>query len=698
MELKWGIILVLIVCSVLSGAVNSIWSKKGWFYSLPFFFVSYYFVLSAVKWYLGYHKENLLESFWDIQTITYVHYGIPLVIMAIAAPLLLHIVFKERKLEIIQYFDSSFFFIFSCAFLFVRKVNNKIYCIAYLAAWAVTIVAAVLKRTSVKASTDKNALKEKAGRALILVLYYFITVVIYTPNELYLNNAEDFPMSYWYFFGKLIVAGMIAAVLLLLGMVLYLIKEQFELYTAFIFSLLTVGYIQGLFLNGNMEILDGTQSSMGTDFKTIFNLVLWIVLIGVIIFCCLKKRAAKKIMSAVSIWIILIQLVSLVVIMVSSEDTAPKSEFALTTDGMLEVNEKNNIIVFILDKFDGRVSDELLEETPEFFEPLNDFVYYENATSEFYPTGNSIPFLLTGTKYREDSEENYRSYAYQGEILLSYMHSAGYDTGIYTDKRFVPDDMKNFIANYKEGIRRTCSMSDLLALMTQCSRYKMAPFIIKSYYMYDTSDISLLTVSDKITNIEDDLPFYSRLTKIGLSVSDNESEGAFRFIHMHGAHPPYTMTEDFQHIDYDPRRDEQWGNNISQTKGAMKIVYEYIRQLKELGKYDDAMIIITADHGASYKIETEDGNIVRLQCPILFVKWPEQTQEKMLISSAPVSHADMIASIEKKIGVNVTDEGIEDIGEDEERTRISRIGVSGYTETYEITGNVKDVKSWKLLP
>lgn len=698
MELKWGIILVLIVCSILSGAVNSVWSKKGWFYSLPFFFVSYYFVLSAVKWYLGYNKENLLESFWDIQTITYVHYGIPLVIMAIAAPLLLHIVFKERKLEIIQYFDSSFFFTFSCAFLFVRKVNNKIYCIAYLAAWAVTIVAAVLKRTSVKASTDKNALKEKAGRALILALYYLVTVVIYTPNELYLNNAEDFPMSYWYFFGKLIVAGIIAAALLLLGMVLYLVKEQFELYTAFIFSLLTVGYIQGLFLNGNMEILDGTQSSMGTDFKTIFNLVLWIVLIGVIIFCCLKKRTAKKIMNAVSIWIILIQLVSLAVIMVSSEDTAPKSELALTTDGMLEVNEKNNIIVFILDKFDGRVSDELLEETPEFFEPLNDFVYYENATSEFYPTGNSIPFLLTGTKYREGSEENYRSYAYQGEILLSYMHSAGYDTGIYTDKRFVPDEMKNFIANYKEGIRRTCSMSDLFALMTQCSRYKMAPFIIKSYYMYDTSDISLLTVSDKITNIEDDLPFYSRLTKIGLSVSDNESEGAFRFIHMHGAHPPYTMTEDFQHIDYDPRRDEQWGNNISQTKGAMKIVYEYIRQLKELGKYDDAMIIITADHGASYKIETEDGNIVRLQCPILFVKWPEQTQEKMLISSAPVSHADMIASIEKKIGVNVSDEGIEDIGEDEERTRISRIGVSGYTETYEITGNVKDVKSWKLLP
>lgn len=698
MNLRWGIIIILILCSILSGFIKSSGSKKGWLYSMPFFFVSYYFILSAVKWYLGYHRENLMESFWDIQKVTLVHYGIPLVIIAIAAPLLLYVVFKERKLEIIKYFDSSFFFLFSCAFLLVRKVNNQIYCIAYIAAWIVTILAIALKRTRNQSCIEKNMLKEKFVRALILVVYYFMTVVIYTPNELYLNNAEDFPMSYWYFFGKLSIAGVIIAALLLLGMVLFLVREQFEIYTAFILSLLTVGYVQGLFLNGNLEILDGTQGNAGFGFKEIFNLALWIALVGTIILSCLKKKAAKKIMNAVAIWIILIQLVSLTVIIASSEDTAPKSELALTTDGMLEVSEKNNIIVFILDKFDGRDSNKLLEQDPDFFEPLNDFIYYDNATSEFYPTGNSIPFLLTGTKYREDAQEEYRKYAYQGETLLTYMNHAGYDVGIYTDKRFVPDEMKNVIANYKEGIRRTCSMNDLFALMTQCSRYKMAPFVIKSYYMYDTSDISLLAVSDQITNIEDDLPFYRRLTQNGLSVSDNECEGAFRFIHMHGAHPPYTMTEDFQHIDYDARRDEHWGDNISQTKGAMKIVYEYIRQLKELGKYDDAMIIITADHGTAYSVENEEGDIIRQQWPILFIKWPEQIQNSMVVSSAPVSHADMIASIEKKIGVNVSDRGIEEIEEDEDRTRLSRIDVSSGMETFEIRGHVKDKKSWKPFP
>ncbi len=698
MDLKWGIIIVLILCSILSAVIKSERDKKEWLYSWSFFFVSYYFVASAVKWYLGYHRENLLESFWDAQARTYIHYGVPLVIIAIAAPLLMHIIFREKKMEVMRYFDSSFFFVCSCAVLLARKMNNQIYCVAYLLACAVTLLAVMLKKTGSNADADKHALKEKAFRAFILSAFYLVTVVIYTPNELYLNNAEEFPISYWYFFGKLLLAGAITAAILMLGMVLYLEKEQFTVYTAFIGSLLIAGYIQGMFLNGNMQILDGTQERMVLGFKEIFNCAFWIVLIAAVILCCLKKRAAQKIVNMVAIWIILIQLVSLTVIIISSGDTTVKSELALTTDGMLEVNEKNNIIVFILDKFEGSMCDELMEQEPEFFEPLNDFIYYENATSEFYPTGNSVPFLLTGTECRDESEEAYRSYAFQGDILLTYLDNAEYDIGIYTDKRFVPEGLKDIIANYEDGIQRTCSMGDLFALMTQCSRYKMAPFIIKDYYMYDTSDIALLAVSDRITNIEDDLPFYHRLIKTGLSVADNDKEGAFRFIHMHGAHSPYNMTDEFQHIDYDPRRDEHWGDNISQTKGAMKIVYEYLRQLEELDKYDESMIIVTADHGAAYAVETEDGATVKQQCPILFVKYPGQTQEDMTVSSAPVSHADMVRSIEKEIGVNVSGKGLEDVGENEERTRISRIELSSGTEKYEITGNVKDINSWKLVP
>ncbi|MDE6622376.1 MAG: hypothetical protein K2K74_18180, partial [Lachnospiraceae bacterium] len=373
------------------------------------------------------------------------------------------------------------------------------------------------------------------------------------------------------------------------------------------------------------------------------------------------------------------------------------SELALTTEGINEIGEENNIIIFILDKFDGTYIEKIADVSPGFFQPLNDFVYYKNATSAFCPTYDSIPFLLSGTEFVEESTVDYVQYAYDDDNLLKEISDSGYDIGVYTHKRYVTENMKNIVTNYEDGVKRTCSMSDLFSMMTQCSRYKMAPFAAKGYYIYDTSDIALLVVNDKIVNIEDDLPFYHKLVEEGLRVSSNNAEGTFRFIHMHGAHPPYTMTEDFQYLEYDYRRDDGWGDDVSQWKGAMKIVYEYIRQLKELGKYDDSLIIITADHGITNSFSDEEGNMIEVSYPILFVKEPLETHEYMVTSNAPVCHADIIATIRKKIGIDVSDKALNEIDSEENRIRYMSVSTPDLFEKYEINGDVSQINNWRLL-
>ncbi len=267
---------------------------------------------------------------------------------------------------------------------------------------------------------------------------------------------------------------------------------------------------------------------------------------------------------------------------------------------------------------------------------------------------------------------------------------------MYTNERYVEDNMKDIISNYKDGVRRTCSIWKLFSLMTQCSRYKMAPLGAKNYYIYDTSDIKLLVECDIIVNIENDVPLYRRLTEDGLKISENDSEGTYRFIHMHGAHPPYTMTEDFQYVEYDYRRDGGYNvPGVSQWKGALKIVYEYIRQLKELGKYEDALIIITADHGITSDISDSEGNMLEASYPILFVKQPYESHEKMLVSDAPVCHTDVISTIKKKIGIVTSDRALEEIGSNENRKRY--MINSDFMKTYEIDGDVRLIENWRLI-
>lgn len=698
MNINYEIIILLLLCSLLSVIeVDFIKDKKYLFWKLSFYFSAFWFITSAVKYYLGYHKENLIESFWDMQFVTLVHYGVPLGVIAVLVPVILKLLFKEYAIKVIRYFDSALFFTLSFTFFFARKINNKTYCAAFLLAVIITLAAIVLKSYKGEAYIGRSDIKKTLVEIIPVLLLYFVTIVIYTPNELYLNNASDFPMSYWYFFWKLLLAGGIVTFFLLTGMLLYLNQKHMKLYRTLLFAFLTIGYIQGLFLNGSMGILDGTVNNVYSNFTLYFNLGVWILLIGMIhIFSWKKYDAAQKLMKVISIWVILIQIVSLGTMIITSKNTSPKSEMTLTTEGMNEIGSKNNIIVFVLDKFDGSYVDEIIEEDPDFLQPLNDFTFYQNAVSEFCPTYDSIPFLLTGTEFIEDSSVDYVQYAYEKGNLLADISDCGYDIGVYTHKRYVAEEMKSIITNYEEGVKRTCTMRDLFSLMTQCSRYKMAPFAAKRYYIYDTSDIALLVVSDRIVNIENDLPFYHQLTEKGLQVSQSDAEGTFRFIHMHGAHPPYTMTEDFQYIEYDNRRDESWGNSISQWKGAVKIVYEYIRQLKELGKYDDSFIIITTDHGVTNALSDTDGSMLEISYPILFVKEPYETHEYMVENQAPVCHADIITTIRKQLGMNVPGRTLSEIECDEDRVRYMNNSMPDLLEIYEIDGDVRLISNWRL--
>ncbi len=61
---------------------------------------------------------------------------------------------------------------------------------------------------------------------------------------------------------------------------------------------------------------------------------------------------------------------------------------------------------------------------------------------------------------------------------------------------------------------------------------------------------------------------------------------------MDGSHPPYTIAAKGQYSDARTSAEEQ-------TEGCLRIVSEMLERLKDLGLYEDAAIILTADHGVS---------------------------------------------------------------------------------------------------
>lgn len=234
----------------------------------------------------------------------------------------------------------------------------------------------------------------------------------------------------------------------------------------------------------------------------------------------------------------------------------------------------------------------------------------------------------------------------------------------------------------------------------------MAPFACKNEYWYTTSEITALTYDDGFIQwiTYNDLVFLNNLKKTKLSIDrDTDATGNFKFYHMYGAHPPYNMTEDLN-----PTEERQdYAGMISQAKGSMKIMFEYIDQLKSLGIYDDTTIIITADHGENYLYDPNKVNVLadlelkKITSPILLVKDAGETWEGVKQSAAPVSHAELIASIINAVNPQITAKygnTLTDIDESAERERIfisSRSDLP-YVKT-SITGNVLDEENWAIL-
>lgn len=184
--------------------------------------------------------------------------------------------------------------------------------------------------------------------------------------------------------------------------------------------------------------------------------------------------------------------------------------------------------------------------------------------------------------------------------------------------------------------------------------------------------------------------YYRTLKERGLTL-DVESN-YFILQHLRGVHPPYNIDENGKSL--------QNATLEQSAKGYFLMVEEYLRQMKDLGVYDNSTIIITADHGSG-----RDTQI------IYFIKEAGKRQDAMQISTAPISNKDLIPTILASIGEDYSSFGksIYDFGENEmrERTVLVRakndqyplvpkhnstaLGSSNVYNAFTYTGNSKDL-------
>lgn len=697
-----GIIILIVVLGIISGMIWYLLDKKqqnlksiiDYVRCIVFFSLFNYFVLSAVKTILGSSEDTLLESFWDILPMTYIHYGIPLLVLAIIFPVILKKLFKGTELYIVRNFDFCISLLLIVQLLCLVTVSNLDFVIVYAISIVITVISVCTKFKKL-VYIEKTDYKDSVKMAVPIVGLLVIMLGIYYPNELYLNNLGDFQPPYGQYFIILLLGSLLIGALIVACSMIFFPKKIYNLSMLVIFGVDVAGYLQSMFLNGKLQSLTGEEQVWQTGQKVV-NIVIWIAIIGVIVFLGYKKETLAKLYRTICVYLILIQVVTLGYLFFTTDRSGSDNQAAMTTEGSLELAKGNNILIFILDRFDISVLQQLMSEDEEFFEPLSDFTLYDNMTSEFSRTGRAIPYLLTCTSWydgvEKGAERDYPDYAYDNSNLLKTIREQNYNIGLYSLLQHLPNDSNEYAVNYSDNVERKYNGLKTMKTMWRTSLYRIAPFALKNQYGYYTSDISELVDSDDAWSIENDIPFYNSIVKTGLSINE-EYENAFRFYHMRGAHEPFQMSEDLKY--------DSTGRNssiYSQAKGSIKIVYEYLRQLKGLGKYDDSLIIITADHGQGVDFDRENNLPENTSGPIFMMKQPNEKNDKMKVNDKPVSQAELKPTLLKAVGADWKEYGktFDEITDSDNEVRDYIDVAEDHIIQYEIQGNVKDLQSWSV--
>ena len=446
---------------------------------------------------------------------------------------------------------------------------------------------------------------------ILPALSLVFTLFVFAPVDLYLSSAEDLWFSLADIASWLGIMALCAFVIIVL-LSWFLPPKLSVAFRAAVYAVSFLLYLQGNLLVLNYGTLNGSEINWSAyTLPYILDALLWIAVIVLFIFLMFRfRKKFRRILEAAACILLITQVISLSVFLVQHYSRkAPDADRFLAVKNEFTVSPESNTVVFVLDTFDSHIFNNLSKKYPDrISEDFENFTFYPDTVGGATRTKYAIPFILTGgTNTEEQSYSDYLSKSFASSPLISELATGNYDSGFYTVSHYIDISRADAIGNSVVGEARPSSAPRLTAHFMKLVAFRYAPSALARFFWMYTGDFEIWKSSagGNAAYKLDDVSFHKSLTSRRVSASAERP--GFRFYHLTGPHAPYTMNEKCQRVSYGESDEE------TQALGTLAIVSEYLSQLRELGLYDSATVVVMADHGFSAYSSVE-------QSPLFMVK------------------------------------------------------------------------------
>lgn len=475
------------------------------------------------------------------------------------------------------------------------------------------------------------------------------TVFLFAPIEMYILNGANFWFQLKDFvpFFLLLFA---VSFLMIEGVYLLFRKLPYAIYLlllALLFSITFCIYLQGNYLCLNNDALTA-EAPVWKDMliPMLGNLLIWgSIIVGSIIFILLKPKIFTRIISAVCALVMIMEGSALAVLLINNTQNKELTNIYCSDAEQYTYSQNGDVIVYMIDTYDVRLFNRMLEEDPEYAETFRDFTYYRNASCSYPLTESSFMSFITGINcYNEESFFHYTRRAFEESPFFPKLLENGLTvqiygapTGIFSSKQL--SQVSN-LRNRESSVR---SYKAFTTAMMRMVGYRYAPQALQPFLLTEFVDAftecQLYPYGIEKQSSTNNLKFLQNMKELGITV-DN-ARRFFKFYALNGAHHPFEMDRYAQQVPSGSV------DNYEQSLGCTLVLREAFDALKQNGVYDKSTIIVMADHGINSDFRAG------ICSPIFLVKYPNESNfSEMRVSDAPVQLLDFQATVLCGVGID----------------------------------------------
>jgi len=495
------------------------------------------------------------------------------------------------------------------------------------------------------------------------------------------------------------IALVLTALLCLLGAVLPAAARSRYIAVVFVIGLL--GWIQSSFLHGDYgqftgETIDWSQYTL----RGWLDLILWLAAIAAALKFHQALRPKIRFIAPMLAVLILVGLGSRALL---APAEAPPAGQEVEAASLSRFSSGQNVLQVLMDGFQTSVFLELVQDE-ELEDDLDGFtVFQENSAVAAY-THLSIPAIFSGEIY--DGKETPAQYHHRA-LRENGFHHQLFEEGFAVHLIPKIPMYGGGYTMYAEtphhyGVSRSDRIQKQILLLFDLGLFRSSPHFLRRIIYNDGNWRLGRSVGEPVLGLNTyQRAFFADYIAQMQVVLD---EPVYNFMHLMPPHGPFVTLPDG--TDAGRVLPENRENYKTEARYILRLFITMLERMRELGIYDDTLIILHADHGYGTMVQLPgDPRILKVpRAPALLAVKRMGAHGPLKFSNAPTTVADIPATIfgELNLEHDYPGESVFDLPERKPRTRIFNsysLGPkhNGIITRYELNGSIYDADAWHPL-